>query len=470
MRNFNSNCSSTMFRDTFTFTSSTLQSLRLQRELQGLEDERRALYRSPRYPRNEQTTAVSQTAFRESRTQPQLCRDTAVHDALFNGDLDKIRSIFKSKDSVNVILETANHELSWSAELGLWSLTSKLTQTSALRITAERGHAACVKHLLGHGADVNAAPGGATALHTACANGHSECAQLLLSIGANPNAISEEGYAPLHLCTSPQTFLCAKLLLEHSARVNMQNQDRENTPLHVAAKYGLDEHVDLYLSYCAYSHKKNREGETALNAACSYAEKPETFGRYYRVCKMLIDCGADVKTAGKKNHTPLHNACGNGHPGIVDLLLQHGASANAKNSAGYTPMDCILQAIEDHLERHPEQIVLALLNHGAAPIDSEILKLCAMSPWTMEAVLNTYEYIPLCDSWIEAVPLDVWQKHQFFYESIIQMTNIPRSLQHLSRCALRNYLGTRCHSVIPQLQLPNSFKEFLLLKFEGYFK
>ncbi|XP_067869066.1 ankyrin repeat and SOCS box protein 16 [Heterodontus francisci] len=458
-----------MFRDTFAFTSSTLRSLRLQRELQDLEDERRALYR---FRRNRQTPAVSQTAFRdrERRTRPQISSDATVHDALFKGDLDKIRNIFKSKDSVNVIIETVSHELSWSAELGLWSLTSKQKHTSALHITAERGHTACVKHLLGNGADVNAAPGGVTALHTACANGHTECAQLLLSIGANPNAISEEGYAPLHLCTSPQTLLCAKLLLEHSARVNMQTRDRENTALHVAAKHGLDEHVDLYLSYCAYSHKKNREGETALNAACSYAEKPEAFGRYYRVCKMLINCGADVKTAGKKNHTPLHNACGNGHSGIVDLLLLHGASVNAKNCAGYTPLDCILQAVEDHLEHHPEKIVLALLNHGAAPVDPKILKQCAMSPWTMEALLNTYESIPLCDSWIEAVPLDVWQKHQVFYESIIQMNNKPRSLQHLARCALRNYLGPGCHSVIPQLQLPNSFKEFLLLKFEGYVK
>ncbi|XP_072417800.1 ankyrin repeat and SOCS box protein 16 [Chiloscyllium punctatum] len=456
-----------MFRDTFTFTPSTLRSLRLQRELQDLEDERRALYRSPR---NRQTAAVSQSVFRESRTLSQLSSDSAVHDALCNGDLDKIRVIFKSKEAVNATIQTVSHELNWSAELGLWSLISKQKQTSALHIAAERGHTACVKHLLGHGADVNAAPGGATALHTACANGHTECAQLLLSIGANPNAISEDGYAPLHLCTSPQTFLCAKLLLEHNARVNLQTKDRENTPLHIAAKHGLDKHVDLYLNYCAYSHKKNREGETALNAACSYADKPEAFGRYYKVCKMLINWGANVKTAGKKNHTPLHNACGNGHPDIVKLLLLHGASVNAKNSAGYTPMDCILQAVEDYLEQHPERIVVDLLNHGAGPVDPKMLKQCAVSPWTMEALLNTYEVIPLCDSWIESVPLDVWQKHQVFYESIIQMINKPRSLQHLARCALRNYLGTRCHSVIPQLQLPNSSAEFLLLKLEGYIK
>lgn len=90
---------------------------------------------------------------------------------------------------------------------GLWSLTSKQKRTTPLYITAQRGHTECLKHLLGHGADVNAEPGGATALHAACANGHTECAKLLLRIGADPNAISDEGYAPLHMCTSPQTIL-----------------------------------------------------------------------------------------------------------------------------------------------------------------------------------------------------------------------------------------------------------------------
>ncbi|XP_055513275.1 ankyrin repeat and SOCS box protein 16 [Leucoraja erinacea] len=452
-----------MFRDTFS-VSSTFRSLRLRRELHDLEERRRGLYR------HRHTTAASQSPVGETRPRPKVNTDPSVHEALLSGDLDKIGDIFLSKDSVNTIVATISHELSWSAELGLWSLTSKQKRTTPLYITAQRGHTECLKHLLGHGADVNAEPGGATALHAACANGHTECAKLLLRIGADPNAISDEGYAPLHLCTSPQTILCAKLLLEHNARVNMQTRDRQITPLHVAAKHGLDEHVDLYLSYCAYCHKQNREGETALNAACSYVEKREAFGRYYKVCKMLISSGADVKTAGKKKHTPLHNACGNGHPGIVDLLLMHGASVNAENCAGYTPMDCILLAVEDHLDYHPEQIVLILLNHGAAPVNPKILKQCAMSPQTMEVVLNTYECIPFCDSWLEAVPPEVWQKHEAFYESIVQMTNKPRSLQHLARCALRKYLGTQCHSVIPQLPLPSSFKEFLLLKCEGGFK
>uniref|UniRef100_A0A4W3HZD6 Ankyrin repeat and SOCS box containing 16 n=1 Tax=Callorhinchus milii TaxID=7868 RepID=A0A4W3HZD6_CALMI len=406
--------------------------------------------------------------FWEPRAPPQICRDVAVHNALFSGDLDKIRSIFKNKESVNAIIETVSHELCWSSELGLWSLSSKQKQTTALCITAERGYTACLKHLLGYGADVNASYGGTTALHKACANGNHECVLLLLSIGSDANAFSEEGFAPLHLCTSPKTLRCANLLLDHGARVNILTQDGENSPLHIAAKHGLCEHVDLYLSYCAYNHKKNREGETALNAACAYAENRETFGRYFRVCKILIDCGAEVKTAGRKNHTPLHNACGNGHYRIVDLLLQHGASVNVRNSASYSPMDCILQVVEDHLENSPELIVLALLNHGAAVIHPKLLKLCAMCPRTMEAILNSYEWVPLCDSWIDSVPPDVWQRSEDFYKSVIGLTNKPRSLQHLARFAIRKYLGIRCHSTIPQLKIPSSFKEFLLLKIEGY--
>lgn len=58
---------------------------------------------------------------------------------------------------------------------------------------------------------------------------------------------------------------------------------------------------------------------------------------------MLLGAGADPRTAGRKQHTPLHNACANCSSRIVDVLLQHGAKADVANSAGYTPMDCLLQ-------------------------------------------------------------------------------------------------------------------------------
>lgn len=81
-----------------------------------------------------------------------------------------------------------------------------MKQTSALRLAASRGHAACVEELLFRGAEVNADPGGSAALHDACVGGHAVCVQLLLSHGADADLLAADGSAPLHLCASAQSY------------------------------------------------------------------------------------------------------------------------------------------------------------------------------------------------------------------------------------------------------------------------
>lgn len=136
---------------------------------------------------------------------------------------------------------------------------------------------------------------------------------------------------------------CAELLLQGGAEVNARMRETRLTPLHIAARRGLEEHVELFLRHGADVRATSREGETPLNAACSGAERPAEAGRYLRVVQQLLGAGADPRTAGRKLHTPLHNACSNCSPRIVDVLLQHGARAAVPNCLGYTPMDCLLQ-------------------------------------------------------------------------------------------------------------------------------
>lgn len=140
-------------------------------------------------------------------------------------------------------------------------------------------------------------------------------------------------------------FSCAELLLEGGAEVNVRMKESRLTPLHMAARRGLEEHVELFLSNDADVLATNREGETPLNAACSGAERPSESGRYLRVIQILLSAGADPTTAGRKKHTPLHNACANCCSRIVDLLLQHGAKADVENYAGHTPIDCLIQVV-----------------------------------------------------------------------------------------------------------------------------
>uniref|UniRef100_A0A8D2KZZ4 Ankyrin repeat and SOCS box containing 18 n=1 Tax=Varanus komodoensis TaxID=61221 RepID=A0A8D2KZZ4_VARKO len=163
---------------------------------------------------------------------------------------------------------------------GLWSLEYKRTLTNPLCISASHGHTACLRHLLFRRADPNAAPGGRSALHEACTGGHTDCAELLLEHKANPNLLDEDGHAPLHLCTSQNTLGCAKALVRFGALVNLPSEESQDTPIHLAAKHGLYEHVHLYLRYGATVDKKNSLEETALSVACGEAKKVEDQERY----------------------------------------------------------------------------------------------------------------------------------------------------------------------------------------------
>uniref|UniRef100_A0A8C9FPV4 ASB16 n=1 Tax=Pavo cristatus TaxID=9049 RepID=A0A8C9FPV4_PAVCR len=192
-----------MAQETFAFSSSALRSLRAQRELLEREERRRALAREwaarrlqPPNPRPPHSSA----------RRPRCCRDPAVHNALYAGDLQRVKGIFRDESTANMVLETVSEELVWSPEQGLWVLSPRTQQTSALRIAAARGYEECARHLLLCGAEVDAVVGGRGALHDSVAAPRPSCARLLLSFGADPNLLSSDGSAPLHLCTAPDSL------------------------------------------------------------------------------------------------------------------------------------------------------------------------------------------------------------------------------------------------------------------------
>lgn len=81
-----------------------------------------------------------------------------------------------------------------------------MKQTSALRLAAGRGHYGCVEELLFREAEVDADPGGRTALHDACSGGHPACVKLLLEHGADPDLMTVDGDVPLHLCNTAESY------------------------------------------------------------------------------------------------------------------------------------------------------------------------------------------------------------------------------------------------------------------------
>ncbi|MCJ8728439.1 hypothetical protein PDJAM_G00004530 [Pangasius djambal] len=468
-----------MSHRSFAFTSTALRSLEQEQDLLERRSYQRKLIEPTvngyllRKEARERATLSRKNL--EVPSAPLVCRDLVVQNALYTGDVEAVKTLFPKGSPDKLVIKPEGGAMRWVADgkvRGLWSLTYEQDLTTPLHITAGRGFTDCLRHLLLRGASVDFAPGGTTALHEACQECQPDCVKLLLQYGANANAVNEDGLMPLHVCIEPESLECAKHVIQFGAAINGRSVDENDTALHVAARHGLLAHVDLYLRHGAAVECQNDEGQTPLNAACSQPHEHAALERYAQVCQRLVEAGADVSTCDADKHTPLHMACKNANPGIVELLLRNGASVNVMDYGGEAPMHNILKMVAYKLEHEPEQIVQELLNYGSIRVWPgalpKVLKYCCMSPHTIEVLLNAYSHLKVNDQWVEAVPQEVLQKHHDFYESVFALANTPRSLQHLARHRLRTYLEGRVHKVVPKLGLPTFLKDYLMLQFRGY--
>ncbi|KAL2775332.1 ankyrin repeat and SOCS box protein 18 [Daubentonia madagascariensis] len=357
------------------------------------------------------------------------------------GDLDHLKPLMDQFfQDANVVFEINKGEMEWQVKSpatfglsGLWTLEYKRELTTPLCIAAARGHTACVRHLLGRGAHPDASPGGRGALHEACLGAHTACVQLLLQHRADPDLPGADGLTPLHLCRTAASLGCARALLEHGASVQRAGGAGRDTPLHVAAQRGLDEHARLYLGRGARVDARNGRGETPLSAACGAALRPDEHARCLRLCALLLRRGAAADARDEDERSPLHKACGHARHGLARLLLRHGADASALDYGGASPLARVLQTAACAPEAAPQLTVQALLNHGSPTV------------------------------WPDAFP----KMHKPFYQSFFALAHSPRCLQHLCRCALRKLFGKKCFDLIPLLPLPKSLQNYLLLEPEG---
>ncbi|KAI5281468.1 Ankyrin Repeat And Socs Box Protein 18 [Manis pentadactyla] len=401
------------------------------------------------------------------------------HAALVSGDLYRLEPLMdRFFQDANVVFEMKKDEMEWQVTSsatfglsGLWTLEYKRELTTPLCIAAARGHTACVRHLLGRGADPDASPGGRGALHEACLGAHTACAQLLLRHGAHPDLPSAEGLAPLHCCRTAASLGCAQALLEHGAPVHRAGGAGRDTPLHVAAQRGLDEHARLYLGRGARVDARNARGETALSAACGAARRPDEHARSLRLCALLLRGGAAADARDEDERSPLHKACGHARPDLALLLLRHGADPGALDYGGASPLARVLQVAACAPDPAPQRTAQALLNHGAPAMWPDafhkVLKACAPAPAVIEVLSNCYPQLQVAESWKAVIPEEVFQKHQPFYQSFFALACTPRCLQHLCRSAIRKSFGKECFDLIPLLPLPKSLQHYLLLEPEG---
>ncbi|XP_041104840.1 ankyrin repeat and SOCS box protein 4 isoform X1 [Polyodon spathula] len=400
--------------------------------------------------------------------------------ALKCNDYEEVQAILQSKKiDVDTVFEVQDDDMVLASyKQGYWLPGYKLDSSFAtgLHICAMYGYLESALVLLEHNASINSKPNGKTPLHVACEVSSSDSVGLLLNHGAKVNSFSLSGHTPLHFCTTKEAIACAKQLILKGANLEVHsNNNEEDTPLHTAARFGLPELLAFYIGSGANVDSINSHKETPLITATFWAlnQKEQVYSTEHQlVCRMLLDYNANVNMQEEDMKTALHRAAWNCDHILMQMLLEAGADANMVDINGCAPIQYTLKVTSVRPAGMPDICYQLLLNHGAAriypPQFHKVLQSCHSFPRAIEVMINSYDHIKATRKWRTAIPKAVFQQHQDFYESLFAAcSNTPRTLMHISRCAVRAALRNRCHDNVDKLLLPPSLKKYLLLEPEG---
>ncbi|XP_072548231.1 ankyrin repeat and protein kinase domain-containing protein 1 [Salminus brasiliensis] len=108
-----------------------------------------------------------------------------------------------------------------------------------------------------------------------------------------------------------------------------------NSLLHHAASSGDVESVQMVLNLGASVNCQSVRGYTALIVAL--------LRKFYDICTLLTDHGADVNLGDQDLWTPLHFAVQGGDDRAVRMLLDNKAAADSKDKDGWTPLHLAAQ-------------------------------------------------------------------------------------------------------------------------------
>lgn len=197
--------------------------------------------------------------------------------------------------------------------------------THPLLLAASNGHHAICKLIINQGVDINLHNNlSETALSYAATNGHIECCKQLLDAGADINHVDISGLSILCRAIAVGNLEVFELLIERGALLTNKNTDA--TPLTTAAQ-SAHANIVQRLIELKVDLDENRNGETALRAAC--------FSGSIEVVTALLEAGANPDIPDLRGFNSLVYAAASGSIELLNLILKHGAKLRSKGHFGY---------------------------------------------------------------------------------------------------------------------------------------
>lgn len=231
---------------------------------------------------------------------------------------------------------------------------------------------------------------GRTHLHRACQRGAVSDVETILSLGKEfLNEEDNAGYMPLHEACLHGHLDVVKVLLSHGACLDVPSRIELDTPLLDAVDNGHADVVKYLLELGADPRKRNKQGQTALDANDSNRDFPEKFREIEDLLKVAINKLRSKRSSDDENPrasapadshssrdpsvaSPVHQSP---HPTPLPTATRRRNARTEQSRKDLLWLDAGkngLQKLRELAREGDQQLVHALLERGTKP-DAESL-------------------------------------------------------------------------------------------------